>query len=201
LSSIRLCRILPRWFDGFMTAEGADELAGSVLAWQLVESRVVHSTPSFEVRIDSVVGADGQLGRYPHVVAPASVTVFAIDKNDSVVLTRKWIYTHGGSQWQLPGGVLEQADAEPVTAARRELAETGLQASTWRELGAIYGADSLSNHVDHLFLATGLTGDPACQVHRMPFPQAVALVRAGGIPHAGSGYALLRVALDRAGRS
>jgi hypothetical protein len=32
----------------------------------------------------------------------------------------------------------------------------------------------------------------------MPFTEAVALVCSGGIPHAGSGYALLRVALDRA---
>jgi 8-oxo-dGTP pyrophosphatase MutT (NUDIX family) len=184
-----------------MTAEDADELADSVMAWQLVESCVVHSTPSFEVRTDSVVGADGQLERYSHVVAPGSVTVLAIDENDSVVLTRKWIYTHGGSQWRLPGGALKQADAEPVTAARRELAETGLRASTWRALGAIYGADSLSNHVDHIFLATGLTGDSGGRVHRMPFPQAVALLRAGGIPHAGSGYALLRVALDRTGSS
>jgi 8-oxo-dGDP phosphatase len=184
-----------------MATEGADELTSSVMAWQLVESCVVHSTPSFEVRIDSVVGADGQLDRYSHVVAPGSVTVLAIDENDSVVLTRKWIYTHGGSQWRLPGGVLKQADAEPVAAARRELAETGLQASMWHGLGTIYGADSVSNHVDHLFLATGLTGDPGGWVRRMPFPDAVTLVRKGGIPHAGSGYALLRVALDRAGSS
>jgi len=182
-----------------MVVEGADELTGSVMAWQLVESCVVHSTPSFEVRTDSVVGADGQLDKYSHVVAPGSVTVLAIDENDSVVLTRKWIYTHGGSQWQLPGGALKQADAEPITAARRELAETGLRASKWCELGAIYGADLVSNHVDHIFLAMGLTGDPGGRVHRMPFLDAVALVRTGGIPHAGSGYALLRVALDRAG--
>jgi len=183
---------------GFMASEGPDELAGSVMAWQLMESRVVHSAPSFEVRTDSVVGADGQLDRYSHVVAPGSVTVLAIDENDSVVLALKWIYTHGGSQWRLPGGVLKQTDAEPVAAARRELAVTGLRASNWRELGTIHGADSVSNHVDHLFLATGLTGNPCGRVHRMPFAEAVALVRTGRIPHAGSGYALLRVALDRA---
>jgi 8-oxo-dGDP phosphatase len=186
---------------GFMASESADELVGSVMAWQLMESRVVHSSPSFEVRTDSVVRADGRLGRYSHVVAPGSVTVLAIDENDSVVLTRKWIYTHGGSQWRLPGGALERADAEPVAAARRELADAGLRAATWRELGAIHGADSVSNHVDHLFLATGLTGDPGGRVRRMPFAEAVALVRAGGIPHAGSGYALLCVALDRANGS
>lgn len=185
----------------FMTSEDADELAGSVMVWQLVESCVVHSTPSFEVRTDSVVGADGRLDRYSHVVAPGSVTVLAIDDHDSVVLTRKWIYTHGGSQWRLPGGAVQRTDAEPIAAARRVLAETGLLASTWQGLGAINGADSVSNHVDHLFLATDLAGGQGGRVHRMPFGEAVALVRAGGIPHAGSGYALLRVALDRAASS
>lgn len=184
-----------------MASECPDEPAGSVMVWQLMESRVVHSAPLFEVRTDSVVGADGQLDRYSHVVAPGSVTVLAIDENDSVVLTLQWIYTHGGSQWRLPGGVLKPTDAEPVAAARRELAQTGLRASNWRELGTIHGADSVSNHVDHLFLATGLTGNPGGQVHRVPFAEAVALVHAGRIPHAGSGYALLRVALDRASGS
>jgi 8-oxo-dGDP phosphatase len=90
------------------------------------------------------------------------------------------------------------AAAGPVVAAQRVLAETGLLAATWQGLGMIHGADSVSNHVDHLFVATGLTGAPGGRVHRIAFTEAVALVCAGGIPHAGSGYALLRVALDRA---
>jgi 8-oxo-dGDP phosphatase len=104
---------------GFMASEHYDELASSVMAWQLVESYVVHSTPSFEVRTDSVVGADGRLGRYSHVVAPGSVTVLAIDESDAVVLTRKWIYTHGGSQWRLPGRLWRPSACWPRRACWR----------------------------------------------------------------------------------
>lgn len=177
------------------------------MAWQLLKSTIVHSTPWFVVRRDSVVRPDGELDEYSHIVAPGSVTVLAVDDDDSVVLTRQWIYTHGGTEWRLPGGAVEPDDSEPVAAARRELAEeTGLQARSWRKLGVIHGADSLSNHVDHVFLATGLTtgspnlesGEADLQVRRVTFANAVDLVRNGMIPHAGSGFALLRIALDRA---
>ncbi|GAB3491307.1 NUDIX domain-containing protein [Amycolatopsis cihanbeyliensis] len=177
------------------------------MAWQLLESEVVHSTPWFDVRSDLVIRPDGARDVYSHVVTPGSVTVLALHQDDSVVLTRQWIYTHGGTEWRLPGGVIDAEDADPAAAARRELAEeTGLRAGNWHKLGIVHGADSMSNHVDHLFLATGLTtGTPApdrgesdLRVRRLAFPGALSLVRNGQLPHAGSGHALLLTALRRA---
>jgi len=184
--------------------------AGTRLPWQRLASRVVHATPWFEVRRDRVVRPDGGHDTYQHVVAPGSVTVLALDDDDRVVLTRQWVYTHGGTQWRLPGGGIDPGDPDPAAAARRELAEeTGLAAARWEATGRIHGADSLSNHVDHVFLATGLTagastpepGEADLEVCWMPFDQAVGLVTAGQVPHAGSAYALLLLAVRRAGCS
>ncbi|WP_216209860.1 NUDIX domain-containing protein [Amycolatopsis aidingensis] len=184
-----------------------NEQAGVVMAWQLLKSDVVHSNPWFDVRRDLVIRPDGARDVYAHVVTPDSVTILAQYQDDSVVLTRQWIYTHGGTEWRLPGGVVEAGDTDPAAAARRELAEeTGLRASSWRKLGVVHGADSLSNHVDHLFLATGLTegpdalrpGESDLQVRRLAFTDALSLVRGGQLPHAGSGHALLLTALRRA---
>ncbi|MFD5829896.1 NUDIX domain-containing protein [Lentzea sp. NPDC060358] len=183
-----------------------DEAAGVVMVWQRLATNVVHRSPWFEVRADDVVRPDGGHGTYTHVVAPGSVTVLALQDDDQVVLTRQWIYTHGGTEWRLPGGAVDTADADPLAAARRELAEeTGLRARTWEPLGQIHGADSLSNHVDHIFLATGLTqGEQALEpgeadlcVRTMPFCRALDLVRQGMLPHAGSSHALLVMALRR----
>jgi ADP-ribose pyrophosphatase len=159
------------------------------------------------VRSDAVVRPDGAADVYQHVIAPGSVTVLALGTGDRVAMTRQWIYTHGSTQWRLPGGGIDARDTNPLCAARRELAEeTGLRAAEWRELGRIHGADSLSNHVDHVFLATGLTqgvadlggGEADLALSWLPFDEAVGLVTNGHVPHAGSAYALLLLAVRRA---
>ncbi|MFI6099486.1 NUDIX domain-containing protein [Lentzea sp. NPDC051213] len=189
-----------------MATTYSNEPAGVVMVWQRLATRLVHRSPWFEVRADDVVRPDGGHGTYTHVVAPGSVTVLALQEDDQVVLTRQWIYTHRGTQWRLPGGAVDDADADPEAAARRELAEeTGLRAERWERLGQIHGADSLSNHVDHIFLATGLTqgeqdlgpGEADLRVRTLPFCRALDLVRQGMLPHAGSSHALLVMALRR----
>jgi len=174
-----------------------------------VGSRIVHATPWFVVRRDAVVRPDGAPDVYQHVIAPGAVTVLALGADDRVAMTRQWIYTHGSTQWRLPGGGIDAADADPLSAAQRELAEeTGLRARAWTQIGRIHGADSLSNHVDHIFLATGLTqgaadpggGEADLALSWLPFQDAVTLVTAGHVPHAGSAYALLLLAVRR-GRS
>ncbi|HKS48329.1 MAG TPA: NUDIX hydrolase [Amycolatopsis sp.] len=192
-----------------MTPDGEGDRVGAKPAWRRLDSAVVHRNPWFEVRQDSVIRPDGELDVYAHVVAPGSVTVLAIDEAGDVVLTRQWIYTHESTQWRLPGGGVEPFDADPLAAARRELAEeTGLHAREWEQLGLIHGADSLSNHVDTVFLATGLTthapaleqGEADLTVCRQPFAAVLELVTSGHMPHAGSAHAVLAMAVRRARR-
>lgn len=169
---------------------------------------MVHTNQWFEVREDSVVRPDGGHGVYSHVATRGSVTVLAVDNRDRLILTRQWIYTHGGTQWRLPGGGIDPADVGPIGAARRELAEeTGLHARKWEPLGQVHGADSLTNHVDHVFLARDLTahqqhldpGEADLTLRWLRFAEALDLVTAGELPHAGSAYAVLTLAVRRNG--
>jgi 8-oxo-dGTP pyrophosphatase MutT (NUDIX family) len=174
--------------------------------WLCLDSVVVHATPWFDVRQDAVIRPDGAADVYHHVATRGSVTVLALAADGRVLLTRQWIYTHGGVQWRLPAGTIEARDPRPVAAARRELAEeTGLRAGSWEAIGAVNGADSLTNHVDHVFLARDLTqgeaalegGEADLALRWLPFADALALVRSGQIRHAGSTYALLSFGLSR----
>jgi 8-oxo-dGDP phosphatase len=144
------------------------------------------------------------------VVCPGSVTVLAVDSRDRIAVTRIWIYTHGTRQWRLPGGGIDSDDSSPEEAAGRELAEeTGIRANHWQHIGTVHGADSLSNHVEHVFRATKLTpgearlegGESDLEVHWLPFPDVLGLVTGGQMPHAGSSYAVLMEAVCRTGRS
>lgn len=164
-------------------------------------SEVHFESQWFVVRRDDALRPDGSRGTYDRVEAPPAVTVLAVDERRRVAVTRQWIYTHYEAQWRLPAGRVDAADGMPEAAARRELAEeAGIAASEWASLGVINGADSLSNHRDHAFFATGLSssgpqrlepGEADLQLHWLPVEQVVTMVLAGELPHAGSTFAVL----------
>jgi ADP-ribose pyrophosphatase YjhB (NUDIX family) len=197
-------RRLAAWLHGVVTADQADQSAGSaamVVAWQRLDSSVVHTTPWFDVRSDSIIGPDGERDTVAYAVSPGSVTVLAVDEDDTVILTRRWIYVHGGTEWRLPGGPVPTGETDYPAVAHRALAtDTGLRAARLNSIGVVHGADSVCAHVDRLFLATGLTSEhPAAgrQMRRLSFSDAVELVLDGQLPHAGSSHALLATALNR----
>jgi 8-oxo-dGDP phosphatase len=171
--------------------------------WRRLSGRVTHHSRWFDVCVDEVIRPDGERDAYHYVRSPGAVTVLAIDSNERVLFTRQWIYTHGETQWRLPSGAIDPADADPHAAAVRELAEeTGYTAASLTPLTRIHGADSLTNHVDHLFLARDLTPGPAHPspgeadlTHTwLPHAEALTLVRTGQVPHAPSAHALLLTA-------
>lgn len=169
--------------------------------WTSLSSEVKFASQWFEVRRDAARRPDGSHGNYDHVLAPPAVTVLAVDGQRRVAVTRQWIYTHQGSQWRLPAGRVDDVDTEPEAAARRELAEeVGVSATDWTVLGTINCADSLTNHRDHAFFATGLRdcgerrlepGEADLELHWLPVEQVVDMVLAGELPHAGSSFAVL----------
>jgi 8-oxo-dGTP pyrophosphatase MutT (NUDIX family) len=170
-------------------------------AWTRLASEVKFASDWFEVRRDAARRPDGSRGYYDHVVAPPAVTVLAVDATRQVAVTRQWIYTHREPQWRLPAGRVDEVDSAPEFAARRELAEeAGVSANCWQPLGTINCADSLTNHRDHAFLATGLTnggrprlepGEADLKVHWFSIDQVVEMAVAGKLPHAGSTFAVL----------
>jgi ADP-ribose pyrophosphatase YjhB (NUDIX family) len=191
-----------------MTADHSDQSTGSaamVVAWQRLDSAVVHTTPWFDVRSDSIIGPDGERDTVAYAVSPGSVTVLAVDEDDTVVLTRRWIYVHGGTEWRLPGGPVPHGENDySAIAGRVLLVETGLRAARLTSLGVVHGADNVCAHIDHLFFATGLTthqSTPARQLRRLSFMDAVDLVLKGQLPHAGSSHALLATAVSRAAQN
>jgi 8-oxo-dGTP pyrophosphatase MutT (NUDIX family) len=177
----------------------SDEWLGR--GWTPLASEVKFASQWFEVWRDDALRPDGSRGVYDHVVAPPAVTVLAVDERRQVAVTRQWIYTHNAPQWRLPAGRIDQSDCVPEAAARRELAEeSGFSATDWVPLGTINCADSLTNHQDHAFLATGLTnggaprlepGESDLQLHWLPVERVVEMAVAGELPHAGSTFAVL----------
>ena len=92
---------------------------------------------------------------------------------------------------EIPAGALEKGE-DPLTAARRELAEeTGWRARSWYKLGELYLAPGYSTEILHLYLATDLSlgeqnldDSEDIEVVHMDWQEALAKARSGNIKDA-----------------
>ncbi len=167
--------------------------------------RVAYENPWITVWHDEGSRPDGNPGIYGVVhFANRAVGVVALDDDDRVVLVGQHRYPLERDSWEIPeGGV--PVDEDPVVGAQRELREeTGLAATTWRELCRLELSNSVTDETAVLFVATGLTdgeSDPepteSIQVRWVPFEEALAMTLDGRIVDALTVAAIQRVALDR----
>jgi len=129
--------------------------------WPVVSSTDLHRDDwVVALRADQVTAPDGN--GTPHrrltLEHPGAVVVLAADADDRVLCL--WQYRHPAFRRfvELPAGMLDAADEDPLAVAVRELREEAeLQAEEWTHLTSLYPSPGISAEVHHLFLARGLT--------------------------------------------
>ncbi|UZN03565.1 NUDIX domain-containing protein [Cellulomonas sp. S1-8] len=163
------------------------------MGWQTVSSRVVYENPWITVREDDAVAPDGSPAAYGVVELRPSVFVVALTDDDEVVLVTTDRYTTGPGSVEVPAGGTD--GQEPLVAAQRELAEeAGLVARDWTHVGTLDALNGIARAVEHVFVARGLAPvtDAAATAHEqaaegitavrtVPFADALAMVRSGGL--------------------
>ena len=150
------------------------------------------------LRVERVRLEDGTEAVRDVVHHPDSVAIVPVDGAGNVVMVRQYRKAAGRALLELPAGVID-GDEPPPAAARRELREeTGLDATDLTELGAFFASPGSMTECIHSFLAWGLydhplpaDADERISVERVPFRDAVALARSGGIGDAKTLAALL----------
>jgi 8-oxo-dGTP pyrophosphatase MutT (NUDIX family) len=125
--------------------------------WTLLRSRTLIRDRWISLRADSLRKEDGaELSPWYVLEYPDWAAVVALTDDDRVVLVRQW--RHAVQAWclELPGGVMDATDADPVAACRRELREeTGYAAPDWRGLYAAYPNPAIQTNRIHFVLAQG----------------------------------------------
>jgi 8-oxo-dGDP phosphatase len=177
--------------------------------WRRHTRRLAYENDWITVWHDVVTRPDGGAGVYGVVhFANLAAGVVVLDDADRVLLVGQHRYTLDVMSWEIPeGGV--GAGETPLDGIARELREeTGVEADGWRELARVHLSNSVSDEAGVVYAAHAVSrGTPApepteqIEVRWVPFDEALAMARDGGITDGMSIIGLQRVALDRAGRS
>ncbi|WP_262270196.1 NUDIX hydrolase [Microvirga yunnanensis] len=125
------------------------------MKWTVTRSRRILHDRWISLRADDCVTPSGvEIAPFYVLEYPDWVHVVAIDAEDHVLLVRQYRHGYGDSTLELPGGVMDAADKDPVTAAARELMEeTGYSAENLRLLASLSPNPATHTNRVHVVLA------------------------------------------------
>lgn len=84
------------------------------------------------------------------------VNILPITSDGEIVFVRQWRHGSERVSLELPGGLIDPHEREPLQAATRELREeTGHEAERWTPLGSMNPNPAIMSNRCHAWLATG----------------------------------------------
>jgi 8-oxo-dGTP pyrophosphatase MutT (NUDIX family) len=164
------------------------------MSWTVKQSRIVFRDRWVSLRADDCVTQSGvEVAPFYVLEYPDWVAVVALDADGHVILVRQYRHGYGGFTFELPGGIVDLADDNPITAAARELAEeTGYTTEAIRLLASLSPNPATHTNRLHVVLAQSVlcTRPPAPEpdenisVVRVPVDEALNMALGGEIMHA-----------------
>ena len=145
-------------------------------AFERIGSEQVWSGRIAGVRVDRFRHEDGEEVSREIVSHPGAVAVLAHDGERLYLVSQPREPVGEPALVELPAGKLDADGEDPLTTARRELAEEiGKGARSWRHLKTFYSSAGFSDEEIHVYLATDLYDQPTeteenerIEVHTVP---------------------------------
>lgn len=125
----------------------------------ITDSRVVYRGAIVNM-VNETFEYNGESLNREFVDHPGAAAVMAVDEQGRVAVIRQYRHAVRQTLVEIPAGLLDRPDEDPLEAAKRELAEEAqLGATTWQHLLSMNTTPGGSNEVLHVYLATGLYPD------------------------------------------
>lgn len=164
------------------------------MKWRVRRSRHVFRDRWVSLRADDCVTPTGvEIAPFYVLEYPDWVHVVALDADHHVLLVQQYRHGFGGVTLELPGGMMDAQDGDPLTTAARELVEeTGYTAASFRLLASL--SPNPATHTNRLHVVLGqvaqLVQEPCLDagenivVVRIPAVEALQMALKGDMVHA-----------------
>mgnify|MGYP003967503941 CR=1 FL=1 len=163
------------------------------IKWEIKNRELVNDMQLFKVIKQNSYHAEKDMFFDFYVVESSDwVNVVPITKNDEVVMIEQYRAGTDSITLELPGGVIDAEDTNPVAAGIRELnEETGYHSESIKLLGSVHPNPAMQNNRCHFVLATdcvdkGIYSPDAVEdiaVKLVPLKEVPALLKDGTISH------------------
>jgi ADP-ribose pyrophosphatase len=136
-------------------------LADEPVDLPIVSSDVVFEGAIWDVRRETF-DYNGQEVTREFVDHTGAVSVLAVDDDERVLLIKQYRHPIRAREWEIPAGLLDVADEDPLAAAKRELAEeVDLAAASWSVLSDYVTTPGGNNEAIRVYLARDLSDTDA----------------------------------------
>lgn len=123
--------------------------------WKHVSSEYLIQQSWFKMRQDRVIKGNGQ-EMFPYFVLEFTnwAVIFPVTKEGKVILVKQYRYALGQWSIELPGGIMDPHETDPLVAARRELVEeTGYSCDEMVQVAALAPNPSTQNNMLYCYVA------------------------------------------------
>ncbi|HVU55482.1 MAG TPA: NUDIX hydrolase [Puia sp.] len=127
------------------------------LSWKTLSSEYLYKDTWFTIRKETCETQEGKIVTPYYVYEfPTWVTALALTTDGKVILERQYRHALGETNYEIPGGCVDDTDTSLEHAIRRELMEeTGYAFEKMEYLGRTSSNPSTNNNWMHMYLATG----------------------------------------------
>ncbi|MFT4219513.1 MAG: NUDIX hydrolase, partial [Microbacterium sp.] len=133
-----------------------DDLRDDPVSATVTRSDTVYHGRVWNLRRDEV-DYNGETIVREYVDHTGAVAVLALDDDDRALLIKQYRHPVQSREWEIPAGLLDVADEDPLPAAQRELAEEAdLTAARWQVLAEFYTSPGGSDEAIRVYLAREL---------------------------------------------
>ena len=125
------------------------------MAWKTIHSESVLETQYVKVNKDDVMTDSGmEIKDFYTVWLHDAVGVVALTQDQMIILKKEYRYSQREETLEIPAGMIEEDESDPLLAAKRELLEeTGYESNDWTYIGSVAENTSKLTNRAHLFIA------------------------------------------------
>lgn len=173
--------------------------------WTILSEKEIYQNPWISLSEFEVLNPAGKPGIYGQVhFKNLAIGVVVLDENQHTWLVGQYRFPLKQYSWEIPEGGCPLG-TDPLETAKRELLEeTGIKATSWKEIQRMHLSNSVSDELAIIYLAQDLSFGAAepeeteqLQVKKVPFVEAYQMVLDGRITDSLSVAGILKVQILR----